>query len=132
MNEPTLFTRIINGEIPSHKIYEDEKTFCFLDIYPTTEGHVLVVPKVEVEFVWDLTPEDHAALYETVRKVGLRLREVLGVPYVSERVVGTDVPHAHVHVLPFTTTDQLHAEGRDQVEPDHAALAVLAERLRFE
>lgn len=133
MSEPSIFTKIINGEIPSHKVYEDDKTLCFLDIHPVNEGHALVVPKVQVEFVWDLSPEDTAALYETVRKVGLRLREVLGYPYVGQMVVGTDVPHAHVHVVPFNETQELKRTLESATaEPDHAALSALAERLYFE
>ena len=65
--EDTIFTKIIKGEIPSHKIYEDEKTFAFLDIHPLTDGHVLVVPKVQVEFIWDLKPEDYQAVMATVQ-----------------------------------------------------------------
>jgi histidine triad (HIT) family protein len=133
MNEPTIFTRIINGEIPCYKVYEDEKTIAFLDIHPVAEGHTLVVSKAEVPYVWDLSPEDHRAVYDTVQKVGRRLREVVGTPYVGEMVVGTDVPHAHVHVVPFTETSELKRTLETATaETDHEALATLAERLRFE
>ena len=131
MNQPTIFTKIIQGEIPSHKIYEDDNTFAFLDIYPVNEGHVLVIPKAEVEFVWDLSDEDYQALNATIKKVALRLREVLPYHYVGERIVGTDVPHAHVHLIPFDDTSQLHAPQRDDEEPDHETLAALAEKLKF-
>ncbi len=131
MNEPSIFSKIINGEISCHKIYEDEKTFAFLDIFPVNEGHVLVVPKAEVEFVWDLAPDDYAALMEATRKVALRLREVLHYTYIGERVIGTDVPHAHIHLIPFNTTSQLYAPQRMDQEPDHKTLAELAARLQF-
>jgi histidine triad (HIT) family protein len=131
MND-SIFTKIIKGEIPAHKVYEDDNTLAFLDIDPISEGHVLVVPKKEIEFVWDLEQVDYADLMETVRKVARRVREVVGKPYVSIRVVGTDVPHAHVHVIPFTTTKELHRDfDAAPNEPDHAALAVLAEKLKF-
>ncbi len=130
--EESIFTKIIKGEIPSHKIYEDDATFAFLDIHPTTEGHVLVVPKVQVEFIWDLELADYQALMQTVQKVGRRLQEVLSTPYVSEMTVGVDVPHAHVHVIPFHTASELAATfSPSDVEPDHQALAALAERLAF-
>jgi histidine triad (HIT) family protein len=130
--EESIFTKIIRGEIPSHKVYEDEKTFAFLDIHPTTEGHVLVVPKVQVEFIWDLEEADYQALMRTVQKVGRRLREVLGSIYISEMTVGVDVPHAHVHVIPFYSASELTAIfSPTDTEPDHEALASLAERIKF-
>ena len=132
MNEPSIFTKIIRGEIPSHKIYEDDKTLAFLDIYAVVDGHTLVVPKRQVEFLWDLDDEDYRAVMATAQKVARRLREVLEVPYVGEKVVGVDVPHAHVHLIPFSETEQYHRAGRQNTtEPDHSALAELAKRLAF-
>ncbi len=133
--QESIFTKIINGTIPSHKIYEDSKTLAFLDIHPAAEGHTLVIPKVQVEFIWDLPDEEYHALMSTVQKVGRQLREVTGKTYVGTMVVGTDVPHAHVHVIPFETARDIKAAvttaGRDEIEPQHAVLAALAEKLRF-
>jgi histidine triad (HIT) family protein len=129
--EPSIFTKIINGEIPSHKVYEDEKTLAFLDIYAVIDGHTLVIPKQQVEFVWDLDEEDYLALMETTKKVALRIREVLGVSYVGERIVGVDVPHAHVHLVPFTSVKDFYASEGATREPDHDALAAMAKRLAF-
>ena len=92
--EDSIFTKIIKGEIPAYKVYEDEHTFAFLDIHPLTEGHVLVIPKKQVEYIWDLEADDYQALMATVQKVGKHLREVLEAPYVGVEVVGVDVPHA--------------------------------------
>lgn len=132
MNEPSIFTKIINGEIPSHKVYEDEHTFAFLDIHPAAEGHVLVVPKQEVEFVWDLDDEPYQALTAAVRKVALRLRDVMGKPYVGEMIVGTDVPHAHIHVMAFEKPHELKRTIEEATaEPDHDALRLVAEKIRF-
>lgn len=132
MQEPSIFTKIVNGEIPSHKIYEDDTTLAFLDIYAVVEGHTLVIPKRQVEFLWDLEDADYQAVMKTAQKVARQLRDVLGVPYVGEKVVGTDVPHAHVHLIPFTTTSEYHRSGQDNAgEPDHEALAALAARLAF-
>lgn len=129
----SIFTKIINGEIPSHKVYEDERTFAFLDIHPLNEGHVLVVPKHQVEFVWDLEDPDYHAVMDTAKKLARRLKEVLGAPYVGELIVGTDVPHAHVHIVPFEHPAEIHGAfaHREVAEPDHAALAALAARLAF-
>lgn len=131
MSEPSIFTKIINGEIPCHKVYEDDKTFAFLDIHPIQAGHTLVVPKNEVEFVWDLETDDYRAVMETAQKVALRIREVLGATYVGEQIMGTDVPHAHVHVFPFENEAEFRHVPDSSAEPDHEALAKIAEKLRF-
>jgi len=129
--QDSIFTKIIKGEIPCHKIYEDGKTFAFLDIHPKTPGHTLVIPKKQVEFVWDLEDEDYEALMATVKKVALRIRETMGKPYVGELVSGDDVPHAHVHVYPFATTEESQHIPDPNEEPDHAALAEVAKKLAF-
>lgn len=132
MQEPSIFTKIITGEIPSHKVYEDEYTLAFLDIYAVIPGHTLVVPKKQVEFAWDLESEDYVHLMQSVQKVARRLREVLSVPYVGEKIIGVDVPHAHVHLIPFNEVEQLHRANQENAEPNHAELAALAEKLYFE
>lgn len=129
--EPSIFTKIINGEIPCHKVYEDEYTLAFLDIHPVQPGHTLVIPKKQVEFIWDLENDDYAAVMATVKAVGLRLRESLAVPYVGVKVVGVDVPHAHVHLIPFATAEEYNTVVDMAEEPDHAFLAGMAEKLRF-
>jgi histidine triad (HIT) family protein len=129
--QDSIFTKIIKGEIPCHKVYEDEKTLAFLDIHPIQPGHTLVIPKQQVEFVWDLDGETYAAVMATAQKVAQRLREVLSVPYVGEQIVGTDVPHAHVHLIPFRTTQEFKITPDRQAEPDHAALAEIAKKLTF-
>lgn len=127
----SLFTKIIKGEIPCHKMYEDDQTFAFLDIHPIQPGHTLVVPKKQVEFLWDLDDESYQALMASVKKVAKRLKEALGVPYVGLQVIGVDVPHAHVHVIPFSTTEEFRTKPDMSNEPNHKALAVLAARLAF-
>lgn len=100
---PSIFTKIIYGEIPCYKIYEDDKTFAFLDIHPETLGHTLVVPKLEVDKIYDLPDEDYKALMATVKKLSQHMEKVLGQRTLW-KVIGTDVPHAHVHLLPFDGT----------------------------
>jgi histidine triad (HIT) family protein len=129
--EDSIFTRIIKGEIPCHKVYEDDKTFAFLDIHPKTPGHTLIVPKKQVEFLWDLTDEDYQAVMSTVKKVALRIREVLKPPYVGELVIGEEVPHAHVHIYPFATLEESRRIPDPKAEPDHDALAAMAKKLAF-
>jgi histidine triad (HIT) family protein len=129
--EDTLFTKIIKGEVPSYKIYEDDKTFAFLDIHPLAPGHVLVVPKTQAEFIWDLEADDYQALMATVQKVGKHLREVMEAPFVGLEVIGVDVPHAHVHVVPFTTVADLQRKTVPDDEPEHHKLEEIAKKLRF-
>ena len=101
----SIFTKIINGEIPCYKIYEDDKTFAFLDINPESKGHVLVVPKNEVDKIYDLPDEDYQALMTTVKKLSRHMEKQLGQRTLW-KVIGTDVPHAHVHLLPYDETWQ--------------------------
>jgi len=129
--QDSIFTKIIKGEIPSHKIYEDEHVFAFLDIHPVTPGHTLVIPKKQVEFVWDLDDDEYQHLTTAVKKVALHIRETLQVPYVGEQIIGVDVPHAHVHLVPFAHAIEYHQEADSSAEPDHAALAKVAELLSF-
>lgn len=127
----SIFTKIIRGELPSHKVYEDSQTLAFLDIHPKQPGHTLVVPKQQVEFIWDLEDEEYRALMSTVKKVAERLEAVFARPYVGMMVIGNDVPHAHVHVYPFSTTEQAQFIPDQSAEPDHAALTEIAKKLAF-
>ena len=104
--EDSIFTKIVKGEIPSHKIYEDDKTLAFLNIFPAVKGHTLVIPKIQIDSLWDLSEEDYNAVMNTTKKVAKRLQEVLGTERVGVKVIGIDVPHAHVHLVPFTSAEE--------------------------
>ncbi len=132
--QDSIFTKIIRGEIPCYKIYEDASTFAFLDIHPIQPGHVLVVPKKQVDFVWDLNPEDYQALMATVKKIALRLREVFpDKARIGMMVQGLDVAnHAHIKVFPFSTAaDYYHQPAMDD-EPNRSELAAIAQQLQME
>lgn len=129
--EDSIFTKIIKGEIPCHKVYEDDQTLAFLDIHPIQPGHTLVIPKRQVQFVWDLDDATYQAVMESVKKVARRLREVMGTKYVGVQIIGVDVPHAHVQLIPFNTPAEYHAPQDMDAEPDHAILAEIAKRLAF-
>ncbi len=124
--EESVFTKIVKGEIPCYKIYEDEKTLAFLDIHPESMGHTLVIPKVQVDKVYELSDDDYAALFSTVKKVAQRMEKVLGVRTLM-KVVGTDVPHAHVHLMPYDTSWE---HGRT-LEPTEAEMKEMQEKLAF-
>jgi histidine triad (HIT) family protein len=130
--QDSLFTKIIKGEIPCHKVYEDKKTFAFLDIYPIQTGQVVVVPKKQVGFVWDLEDEDYVALMLTVKKVGERLRKVFPEKdRVGVMIEGLDVvDHAHVKVFPFSAGGEFRALPKNS-EPNHEEFAKIADSLRI-
>jgi len=98
----TIFTKIINGEIPCFKVAEDENYFAFLDINPNTKGHTLCVPKKEVDRLLDLDKETYLGLMEFSRKVGLAIEKTVVCNRVGMTVIGLEVPHVHVHLIPIT------------------------------
>lgn len=122
----SVFTRIITGEIPCYKIYEDENNLAFLDINPETAGHTLVIPKIEVDRIYDLPEEDYISLMLTAKKVARKMEDVLG-KRVIWKVVGTDVPHAHIHLMPF---DKNWQQGRT-IKVSENEMNIMRERLRF-
>lgn len=130
--QDSIFTKIINGEIPSVKVYEDDKTLAFMDIQPIQPGQVVVVPKTQVPYVWDLPDEDYAALMATVQKIGKKLRAV----YPSKERVAINVEglgvqdHAHVKVFPFTTAAEYHYRPDDDSAQSADALEAIAVKLR--
>lgn len=126
----SIFTKIIEGEIPCHKVYEDELTIAFLDINPVQEGHVLVVPKKEVDNLFDLSDEDYQAVMATVKKVAKRIQDVIKPKRVGLHVEGFDVPHAHVHVIPINSGFEDFTPPKP-AEPDHEQLASVAKELSF-
>lgn len=127
----SIFTRIIKGEIPCHKVYEDDRTLAFLDIHPAQPGHTLVIPKAPVDHLWDLDEEAYRAVWSTVKAVARQQRTVLGMARAGIRVEGFDVPHAHVHVIPINSGADFKQYGDSSAEPDHAALEHMAAKLAF-
>lgn len=98
---PSVFAKIVAGEIPCYKVYEDDKVLAFLDIHPEVKGHTLVIPKIEVDKIYDLPDEDYVALMAAAKKIARHMEDVLGARTVW-KVVGTDVPHAHIHLEPIS------------------------------
>lgn len=131
--EDSTFTKIIKGELPCHKIYEDEKTLAFMDINPAQPGHVVVVPKLQESFIWELDDENYQALMNTVHKVGKRLQEAFPEKArIGVFVEGFGVDsHAHVNVIPCNTPKELRNIPSHTNQPDHEALAEMAKKLAF-
>jgi histidine triad (HIT) family protein len=126
----SIFTKIIKGELPAHKIYEDELIFAFLDINPKTPGHTLVVPKRQVDYVWNLPKKDYEALMRAVKKVANRLQEVLDPRWVGMQIEGAAVAHAHAHVFPFNSVEEYDNKPTGR-EIDAGDLAKMAAKLAF-
>jgi histidine triad (HIT) family protein len=99
----TIFTRIVNGEIPCYKVAEDENFLAFLDINPLQEGHTLVIPKKEVNYIFDTADELHAGLWNFAKKVGKAIEKVVTCQRIGITVIGLEVPHAHIHLIPLKT-----------------------------
>ncbi|MBQ2838616.1 MAG: HIT family protein [Muribaculaceae bacterium] len=98
---PTIFSRIVAGEIPCYKVAEDEKHFAFLDINPVAPGHVLVIPKQEVDYIFDLNDQDYADLQIFAKRVAEAIKQALPCRRVGVAVMGMEVPHTHIHLIPI-------------------------------
>ncbi len=125
---PTLFSRIVAGEIPCHKIVEDEKHLAFLDIMPLVHGHVLVIPKREVDYIFDLEPQELADLWVFAQRVALGMKSVLSCKRIGTAVIGLEVPHAHIHLVPLQTVGDINFE-KPKLSPTHDELTTMAEKI---
>jgi len=109
----SVFTRIINGEIPCYKVAEDDRFIAFLDVRPLKPGHTLVVPKKEVDYIFDLDEKTLADMMVFARRVALAMKEVIDCKRIGVAVLGLEVPHAHMHLVPLTReTDLLFTNPR--------------------
>jgi len=105
---PTIFSRIINGEIPCYKIAEDEHYFAFLDINPIKKGHTLVIPKVETDYIFQLDDQTLAGLIVFAKKVGLAIERAIPCKRIGMAVMGLEVPHTHIHLIPMENEGDLN------------------------
>ena len=128
MAADTIFSKIVRGEIPCHKVWEDERHLAFLDIRPLTPGHTLVIPKQAVDYLFDMEPEAYGALMQAVRTVARLLKERTQCQRVVEIVLGYEVAHAHVHLIPSNSMAELPPLGG--APADMGELAKMAARLR--
>ncbi|AIL47200.1 HIT family protein [Elizabethkingia anophelis] len=97
----SIFTKIVNGEIPAYKIMEDEKHLAFLDVMPLVEGHTLVIPKKEIDLIFDLDSEEFKELFSFAQKVAKKVGAAIPCKRVGVAVIGLEVPHAHIHLVPL-------------------------------
>lgn len=97
----SVFTKIVSGEIPSYRIAEDDQHYAFLDINPLAEGHTLVIPKEETDYIFDLNPEKLGDLMQFAQKVAKGMKKVISCERIGVAVIGLEVPHAHIHLVPI-------------------------------
>ena len=126
---PSIFTRIINREIPGYIVAEDERYIAFLDINPLVVGHTLVVPKKEIDFIFDLDDETLAGLNIFSKKVAHAIRKAIPCKRVGVAVIGLEVPHTHVHLVPMNSMGDLNFT-RTKLNPSKEELAAAAEKIK--
>ena len=124
----TIFTRIINGEIPGHKLAETDEFFAFLDIRPMARGHALAIPKAEVDYVFDLDDDTLGGLMSFAKRVGKAIEAVVPCERIGIMVAGLEVPHCHIHLVPINGIGELNFANAKPA--DHDELAALAEAIR--
>ncbi|MBD5296626.1 MAG: HIT family protein [Bacteroides sp.] len=126
----SIFSKIVAGEIPCYKVAEDEKNFAFLDINPMTPGHTLVIPKKEVDYLFDLSDEDYTSLQLFAKRVALAQKAALPCARIAEAVLGMEVPHAHIHLVPIQTEADLNFRNHISLPADE--MASIAARIAAE
>lgn len=122
---PTLFSRIVAVEIPCHKVCEDEHHLAFLDIMPLVHGHVLVIPKREVDYIFDLEPSELAALWQFAQRVAVGLKLAVPCKRIGTAVIGLEVPHAHIHLVPMQTVGDINFT-KEKLQPTAEQLSLMA------
>ncbi|MDE6170568.1 MAG: HIT family protein [Duncaniella sp.] len=126
----TIFSRIANGEIPSYKIAEDEKHYAFLDINPVAPGHVLVIPRREDDYIFNLPESDYADLMAFARRVAKAQEKAISCKRVGMAVIGLEVPHPHIHLIPINSEADMDFSKKIQLQPEEmtAIAAAIAEK----
>lgn len=127
----TIFTKIINGEIPSYKIAEDENFYAFLDVNPNAKGHTLVVPKKEVNRLFDLEEDLYNGLFSFSRKIAKAMEKVFDCDRIGMAVIGLEVPHVHVHLIPLNAMEDIQFNKKVQLSKEEfeAIAASISENL---
>lgn len=124
----SIFSRIVAGEIPSYKVAEDDRHYAFLDINPVAEGHVLVIPKREVDYIFDLTDDEYAALQVFAKKVAAALKRAIPCRKVGMAVLGLEVPHAHIHLIPMQNEGDMDFR-REKLHPAPERMEQIAQSI---
>jgi len=122
----SIFTKIINGEIPSYKVAENEKFYAFLDINPNAKGHTLVVPKKEVNKLFDLDEETYNELMIFSRKIAIAIEKAVPCKRIGMSVIGLEVPHVHVHLIPLQTMEDIQFVKKEKLQSEEFEMVAKA------
>jgi histidine triad (HIT) family protein len=125
----SIFSKILKGEIPSHKVAEDDNFFAFLDINPLAKGHTLVIPKKEIDYIFDLDDELLAGMQIFSKHVALAIEKVVPCKRIGIAVLGLEIPHAHIHLIPINSIEDINF-GRPKLKLSEKELAAIAEKIR--
>jgi len=125
----TIFSKIVQGEIPCHKIAEDDRFLAFLDVMPLVEGHTLVIPKQEIDYIFDLDPEVLADLMKFAQRIAPAIKKAIPCKRIGVAVIGLEVPHAHVHLVPLNRMLDINF-SQEKLKPSLESLAKTAELIR--
>jgi histidine triad (HIT) family protein len=125
----SIFSKIVAGEIPAYKIAENDKFLAFLDVSPLVHGHVLVVPKKEIDYIFDIGDEDLGAMMIFAKQVAKALRKAVPCKRIGVAVIGLEVPHAHIHLVPMNSANDLNFT-QPKLNPSKDELAEMAERIK--
>ena len=106
----SIFLKIVNGDIPAFKVAEDENHLAFLDIFPLAKGHVLVIPKKETDYIFDINSDDYLALWQFSQKVAKAMDKVIPCKRIGVAVIGLEVPHVHIHLVPINNVSDINFE----------------------
>lgn len=126
----SIFSKIISGEIPAHRVAENKDYLAFLDIQPLSMGHVLVIPKKEIDYIFDLDDETYIGLMNFTKVVAEGLKKAVSCIKVGVAVIGLEVPHAHIHLIPMNEVDDMNF-SKKKLNPSSEELATVAERIRL-
>lgn len=125
----SIFTKIIQGEIPCYKIAENEQFLAFLDVFPLVHGHVLVVPKKETDYIFDIEDAELSAMMLFAKKIAIAQKAAVPCKRIGVAVIGLEVPHAHIHLVPMNTANDVNFT-QAKIKPTADELAEMAERIK--
>ncbi|MCB0581027.1 MAG: HIT family protein [Phaeodactylibacter sp.] len=128
---PSIFTKIVRGEIPAHKVAETDEFLAFLDINPLAEGHTLAIPKKEIDYIFDIEDEHLAGLMAFAKRVAKAIEAVVPCERIGVSVIGLEVPHTHIHLIPINDIDDMNF-SKPKLSPSPEELAELAAAIRRE
>ena len=125
----SIFTKIIQGEIPCYKIAENEHFLAFLDVFPLVHGHILVVPKKEIDYIFDIDDAELSAMIVFAKKIAKAQKTAVPCKRIGVAVIGLEVPHAHIHLVPMNTSNDVNFT-QPKIKPTNEELAEMAERIK--